>query len=48
MGSTGNVSAVEYLQTANDSLLTIVQVETKEALENVCLPLTAKTGLDGR
>lgn len=38
MGSTGNVSAVEYLQTANDSLLTIVQIETKEALENVCLP----------
>lgn len=37
MGSTGNVSAVEYLQTANDSLLTIVQIETKEALDNACL-----------
>ncbi|KAL1996714.1 hypothetical protein VTN49DRAFT_7579 [Thermomyces lanuginosus] len=35
MGSTGNVSALEYLQTANDSLLTIVQIETKEAVENV-------------
>lgn len=36
MGSTGNVSAVEYLQTANDSLVTVVQIETKEALDNVC------------
>lgn len=35
MGNTGKVSATEYLQTANDSLLTIVQIETKEALENV-------------
>ena len=35
MGSTGNVSGVEYLQQANDALLTIVQIETKEALENV-------------
>jgi 4-hydroxy-2-oxoheptanedioate aldolase len=35
MGSTGGVSSVEYLQTANDSLLTIVQIETKEALQNV-------------
>ena len=25
----------EYLEQANDSLLTIVQIETKEALENV-------------
>lgn len=36
MGNTGKISATEYLQTANDSLLTIVQIETKEALENVC------------
>lgn len=36
MGSTGNVSAVEYLQTANDSLVTVVQIETQEALDNVC------------
>ncbi|KKA24960.1 2-dehydro-3-deoxyglucarate aldolase [Rasamsonia emersonii CBS 393.64] len=35
MGPTGGVSQFEYLQTANDSLLTIVQIETKEALENV-------------
>ncbi|KAL1953675.1 hypothetical protein VTO42DRAFT_2386 [Malbranchea cinnamomea] len=35
MGSTGNVSATEYLMQANDSLLTVVQIETKEALENV-------------
>lgn len=35
MGSTGGVSQLEYLQQANDSLLTIVQIETKEALENV-------------
>ena len=35
MLSTGDVSGVEYLQQANDALLTIVQIETKEALENV-------------
>lgn len=35
MGSTGNVTGLEYLQQANDALLTIVQIETKEALENV-------------
>ena len=35
MGSTGGVTGVEYLQHANDVLLTIVQIETKEALENV-------------
>lgn len=37
MGSTGNVTGLEYLQQANDALLTIVQIETKEALENVCI-----------
>ena len=31
----GNVSLTEYLQQANDALLTIVQIETKEALSNV-------------
>ena len=31
----GNVTMTEYLRQANDSLLTIVQIETKEALENV-------------
>jgi 4-hydroxy-2-oxoheptanedioate aldolase len=35
MGSIGGVSGLEYLQGANDALLTIVQIETKEALENV-------------
>jgi len=35
MGSFGNQTAAEYLQQANDSLLTIIQIETKEALENV-------------
>ncbi|KAK1143935.1 hypothetical protein N8T08_005844 [Aspergillus melleus] len=35
MGSTGGVTGIEYLQHANDALLTIVQIETKEALENV-------------
>ncbi|KAI9041928.1 uncharacterized protein KD926_006265 [Aspergillus affinis] len=35
MSSTGGVTGVEYLQQANDALLTIVQIETKEALENV-------------
>ena len=32
----GGISQTEYLQQANDSLLTIVQIETKEALQNVC------------
>ena len=32
----GGLSQTEYLQQANDSLLTIVQIETKEALQNVC------------
>ncbi|EFW23152.1 hypothetical protein D8B26_006667 [Coccidioides posadasii str. Silveira] len=35
MGPIGNVSATEYLLHANDTLLTIVQIETKEGLENV-------------
>lgn len=35
MGAFGISSAVEYLEQANDSLLTIVQIETKEGLENV-------------
>ncbi|KAG8533400.1 uncharacterized protein KY384_002183 [Bacidia gigantensis] len=30
----GGVSMTEYLQQSNDSLITIVQIETKEALEN--------------
>ena len=32
----GGLPQTEYLQQANDSLLTIVQIETKEALQNVC------------
>ncbi|KAI9839874.1 MAG: hypothetical protein M1819_000066 [Sarea resinae] len=35
MGCFGNETAGEYLEQANDSLLTIVQIETVEALENV-------------
>ena len=31
----GGISITDYLQQANDSILTIVQIETKEALENV-------------
>ena len=31
----GGISLTDYLQQANDALVTIVQVETKEALENV-------------
>ena len=31
----GGITPAEYLQQANDSLLTIVQIETKEALQNV-------------
>ena len=33
----GNISMTEYLQQSNDSLVTIVQIETKEALANVKL-----------
>lgn len=33
--STGHPTGLEYLQTANQSLVTIVQIETKEAYENV-------------
>lgn len=35
MGCIGDVSQAEYLEQANDALVTIVQIETKEALENV-------------
>ncbi|EEP81026.1 hypothetical protein UREG_05868 [Uncinocarpus reesii 1704] len=35
LGSFGNMSSTEYLLQANDALLTIVQIETKEALKNV-------------
>lgn len=31
----GGVTQTEYLQQANDSLLTIVQIETRDALQNV-------------
>ena len=33
----GGITQTEYLMQANDHLLTIVQIETKEALENVSL-----------
>ena len=32
----GGQTSTEYLQQANESLLTIVQIETREALQNVC------------
>lgn len=35
MGKFSNQTTSEYLQQANDALVTIVQIETKEALENV-------------
>jgi 4-hydroxy-2-oxoheptanedioate aldolase len=35
MGNFNNVSISEYLQQANDALITIVQIETKEALDTV-------------
>jgi len=35
MGQFGALTASEYLQQANDGLVTIVQIETKEALENI-------------
>ena len=42
MGQFGALTASEYLQQANDSLVTIVQIETKEALENVLIPKRPK------
>ncbi|EXJ65465.1 2,4-dihydroxyhept-2-ene-1,7-dioic acid aldolase [Cladophialophora yegresii CBS 114405] len=33
--STGDLSGLAYLEHANDNLLTIVQIETQEALDNV-------------
>ncbi|KAL9127111.1 MAG: hypothetical protein Q9217_003961 [Psora testacea] len=35
MWSFSGLSMMDYLQQANDSLVTIIQIETKEALENV-------------
>jgi len=35
MGAFNISSSIEYLRAANDSILTIVQIETKQALENV-------------
>lgn len=35
----GGQTSVEYLQQANESLVTIVQIETKEALQNVCITI---------
>lgn len=39
MDKFGGPTIVEYLQQANDSLVTIVQIETKDALENVIILL---------
>ena len=35
----GNVSQTQYLEQANESLVTIVQIETQEALQNVGIPI---------
>lgn len=40
----GNLSGFEYMKNANDHLLTIVQIETKEALECVSRVLISKLG----
>ncbi|KAL7273314.1 hypothetical protein RUND412_003843 [Rhizina undulata] len=45
MGAFGVSTAVEYLQQANESLLTVVQIETKQALENVD-EIAAVEGID--
>jgi 4-hydroxy-2-oxoheptanedioate aldolase len=39
MGPTGNVSHTEYIMQANKALLIIVQIETREVLENVSAAL---------
>jgi len=42
----GGQTSAEYLQQANDALVTVVQIETREALENVCCdPPTPKLRL---
>jgi len=48
MGAFGpphTLSSTDYLQQANDSILTILQIETKEALENV-KEIAAVEGVD--
>lgn len=45
MGKFSNQSTVEYLVEANDALVTIAQIETKEALENVN-EIAAVPGID--
>lgn len=43
----GNLSALEYLNAANDNLVTIAQIETKEAFE--CVEEIARVdGIDGK
>lgn len=43
----GNLSAIEYMNAANDNLLTIAQIETKEAFE--CVEEIARVdGIDGK
>jgi 4-hydroxy-2-oxoheptanedioate aldolase len=42
-GAFGDPSGVEYLQQANDALVTIVQIETKEAFENVGCQIRSQT-----
>lgn len=45
MQNFGNQTTTEYLQQANDALVTIAQIETKEALENVN-EIAAVPGID--
>ena len=39
MQSFGGLTQTDYLKQSNESLITIVQIETKEALENVSIIL---------
>lgn len=46
MGAFGDPSGLEYLQQANDALVTIVQIETKEAFDDVGTLVCGKRDLD--
>lgn len=45
MQSFGSLSQTEYLQQSNENLVTIVQIETKEALQNVRVIVPSSMGL---
>ena len=46
-GATKPPTSIDYLQQANDSLVTIIQIETREALENVEV-IASTDGVDVR